>query len=1436
MPPKELSFSSRTDAGGSPAPIESEAIVASLTRAYDAADAAGLPRPPLTELYNFLRNEQGFAKLTMAMLKSAEKAYQVQEEERRIQAEEEAIEAAQAEELAAEFDNHAVAEHCKCHGQGLQEATVRQMARFQIDAHDSHGHKKTTGGDIFFVAIRGPSKTRAKVTDNDDGTYHVDWKPSCSGTYNIAVSMFGVLLPGAPFTVTTSTTAPCAARCIVRGDGLHNASSRATQIFEILFKDKHGAIAPAVEIDVFVEPLPPGSPRARRPPSEQEEAALAEEQKKAAEAAEKERRKREKQEAREARLAKNRRRSTEDSKLTAAAAQAANAEAAEPSAEGDAQNSEQAKQQEEKPIEQQVPSRHRTIRVRVGQQPLIVRSGFGKDSTELGRLLPGQVATVVEERIPDTGEVRACVSLDSLTRAMDGLSFEGAVGESATSFRSIDGSRPTALTTKTPPRVRTPRRPGSTSPRRPLSARESSQSPLGGLGGRRSSGSGSSSYRQSSNLASEPTNEATMVANPFGYGRAAAQAAIDKAAAEAEAARRAKAEAEAARVEAVNRAKAAETAARREAFMARRALINGASPSQVTSYSRFGNLAEVRSGRNSPPGDTPRGTPGSTPAAATSTSAGLSPGSGSGISSGTRSARHAWSATTKGSPIRVGSPMRALALAAMTGASSPAPTPAPSLPPGHMGWVTLVKSGKKLVSSHIKLTPGSRRQYLGQWQRRRANDKTEQISGHLAKTISHELLADPTGIGFAFGGVDPGILHAHGALHEVHKVSYSIGLAGDFLLHVRLRTSAAAIPGSPFRLHVSPGPAHAKRTYLSTEPLRGLVGQTSDSGCHLTFHAADRMGNLCTAGGAKLKVFCASEDVECSFDDHNDGTYTLNWLSKLSGTFTTRVTIDNLDVINSPREFTLTSSTPELTQSQLSGEGLTEAVAGRPATLQIKFLDSFGNTAIPGDDYQFFISMQKEKDKLANVTPHEFEGVWEEDDTGIYIIKYTGNVAGQSEMHVWCENATIKAERMALPGSPFHVTIAPGNASPAVSVVDGWSKLHNEDKHDRGASPGKNDKSIDVANTLFASDTVCFRPQIFDQFSNLTTLPEGAFAAVHTLPDGTVSDLPLSQSTKLGNTTYEIRHTTSQAGEHSVNLTLFGQPIVGSPVEFRVLPDKPDPAFSKLTPPEEEILYTEGHYACKLKTYDRFGNECLVGGLQVSARLQLQKQGVHDQTTLVPTNHSYDVKDCGNGEYLIQMQVLIPCAFKVIVNMDKNLPSGGGELPPVSIHIVADPNAAAKDDKQSPSITPSAPPPKKKSGDKAITDKIKAAAGEVIQGFGLAEERREKDALLIAAEAFADGSKTFGFDGVGQKIEDGKNNLRGSKEGKSKSKGGETGAGAGTGSTPVSANSSFAASAAPLSAGSSLTSSSAAAASGVTDKNGLFDKTGSATPSNRRRS
>ena len=66
-----------------------------------------------------------------------------------------------------------------------------------------------------------------------------------------------------------------------------------------------------------------------------------------------------------------------------------------------------------------------------------------------------------------------------------------------------------------------------------------------------------------------------------------------------------------------------------------------------------------------------------------------------------------------------------------------------------------LKDGKKLVTSRVKLGPGSRRQYNAQWQRRRVNDRYE---GSLRKgetldlnRLKGELVADPAGIGFGFG-------------------------------------------------------------------------------------------------------------------------------------------------------------------------------------------------------------------------------------------------------------------------------------------------------------------------------------------------------------------------------------------------------------------------------------------------------------------------------------------------------------------------------------------------------------------------------------------------------------------------------------------------------------------------------------------------------------
>ena len=64
---------------------------------------------------------------------------------------------------------------------------------------------------------------------------------------------------------------------------------------------------------------------------------------------------------------------------------------------------------------------------------------------------------------------------------------------------------------------------------------------------------------------------------------------------------------------------------------------------------------------------------------------------------------------------------------------------------------------------------------------------------------------------------------------------------GRYLLHVRFRREALALPGSPFSLEVTPGRAHAKSTrirgQLSDEGapvgLRGTVGLNPENGFYI---------------------------------------------------------------------------------------------------------------------------------------------------------------------------------------------------------------------------------------------------------------------------------------------------------------------------------------------------------------------------------------------------------------------------------------------------------------------------------------------------------------------------------------------------------------------------------------------------------------------------
>ena len=80
---------------------------------------------------------------------------------------------------------------CTVHGLDLN-MTVRTPAEFTVVAKDINGRQRSSGGEAFFIAIRGASRVRARVSDCSNGTYQVQWKPVVSGEYSVAVSLFGV--------------------------------------------------------------------------------------------------------------------------------------------------------------------------------------------------------------------------------------------------------------------------------------------------------------------------------------------------------------------------------------------------------------------------------------------------------------------------------------------------------------------------------------------------------------------------------------------------------------------------------------------------------------------------------------------------------------------------------------------------------------------------------------------------------------------------------------------------------------------------------------------------------------------------------------------------------------------------------------------------------------------------------------------------------------------------------------------------------------------------------------------------------------------------------------------------------------------------------------------------------------------------------------------
>ena len=93
------------------------------------------------------------------------------------------------------------------------------------------------------------------------------------------------------------------------------------------------------------------------------------------------------------------------------------------------------------------------------------------------------------------------------------------------------------------------------------------------------------------------------------------------------------------------------------------------------------------------------------------------------------------------------------------------------------GWATLKKEGRRLVTSRMRVEPWVKQRAALLWRTQQQNDK------HNLGLGAEDAMLDPTGVGFACGGVYPGMLHSKGSLHDAHKVHAQIRLLMPRITH-----------------------------------------------------------------------------------------------------------------------------------------------------------------------------------------------------------------------------------------------------------------------------------------------------------------------------------------------------------------------------------------------------------------------------------------------------------------------------------------------------------------------------------------------------------------------------------------------------------------------------------------------------------------------------
>ena len=200
-----------------------------------------------------------------------------------------------------------------------------------------------------------------------------------------------------------------------------------------------------------------------------------------------------------------------------------------------------------------------------------------------------------------------------------------------------------------------------------------------------------------------------------------------------------------------------------------------------------------------------------------------------------------------------------------------------------------------------------------------------------------------------------------------------------------------------------------------------------------------------------------------------------------------------------------------------------------------------------------------------------------------------------------------------------------------------------------------------------AGAEVSCQPHLRDSFGNASAAPDEALAARLVAPDGEHTIALKRLNNAVG--AHSLSYTPYVAGAYELHITLHGEAIVGSPVDFRVTPGPPNGPKSKLHPPSEACV-ADVPTSMLLQLFDRFGNQLDRGGAAVGAR------------ALGPGASAVAVDDLQDGTYVLRFSQAAAGECKIMARIDNV------DIAPVSITV----NAAAAQQQQPQQQQPQQPP------------------------------------------------------------------------------------------------------------------------------------------------